>query len=343
MKTNCLKALVLLLIPILVHGKISRAQDAPVYEQYVFDNTLLNPAFTGLVDIISVKAAHRQQWINFGAHNTPNTSFLLFRSRLKERDGGLGGYIYSDRNGVNSQIGMEFNGSFQFLMKTNRKTRTILSLGFGVSAFMHTYDETEFFDRDIYDPIVDYGTKNYFGYDANFGVLLSHKDLVAGVSFNNLLQWTNPVYNLDLERPKSINMNVHVGNIFWLADQIQLCPLLVYKSNFNKLNQIDLGVRVKFLFGKSVPSKYVRSESEFVVGVIYKHTFDVGNISPLSVSPMVGVVVKGITITYLCDLGLTSIQKYNYGTHQVALGFRLYRDKFTSTGKHNVASMVYDF
>ena len=99
--------------------KKSNAQDAPVYEQYVFDNTLLNPAFTGLVDIIQVKAAHRQQWIGYGQRNAPSTTFLMFRSRIKDRDGGLGGFLYTDRNGVNSQTGLQVNGSFQFLMLTH--------------------------------------------------------------------------------------------------------------------------------------------------------------------------------------------------------------------------------
>ncbi len=322
--------------------KKSNAQDAPVYEQYVFDNTLLNPAFTGLVDIIQVKAAHRQQWIGYGPRNAPSTTFLMFRSRIKDRDGGLGGFLYTDRNGVNSQTGLQVNGSFQFLMRTKRKTRTVLSFGFGATVFMHTYDESNF-DTDIYDPIVNYSKKNYFGYDANFGVLLTHGGLIAGVSFNNMLQWTCPVYNLELERSPSVNMNVHVGKTFWLMAGMQLCPLFIYKTNMKNLNQIDLGIRVKFLSGNKIRTIYTKDENEFVIGLTYKQTLDVGNVSPLSISPMVGFVMKGISVSYLCDLGLTGLQRYNYGTHQIALGFRLYRDKFTTLEKHNVASMVYDF
>lgn len=320
----------------------SNAQDAPVYEQYVFDNTLLNPAFVGIVDMIQVKAAHRQQWIGFGTRNTPSTTFLMFRSRIKGYDGGLGGFLYTDRNGVNSQTGLQVNGSFQFLMRTKRMTRTILSFGFGATVFMHTYDETGF-DRDIYDPIVNYSKTNYLGYDANFGVLLTHGGLIAGVSFNNLLQWTCPVFNSVLERSPSVNMNVHAGKTFWLTASMQLCPLLIYKTNMKNLNQMDLGIRIKFLSGHKIRTIYTKNENEFVLGLTYKQTLDVGNVSPLSISPMVGLVMKGISVSYLCDLGLTGLQRYNYGTQQIALGFRLYRDKFTTLDKHNEASMVYDF
>lgn len=313
-----------------------------MYEQYVFDNTLLNPAFTGLVDIIQVKAAHRQQWIGFGPSNTPSTTFLMFRSRLKERDGGLGGFLYTDKNGANSQTGLQFNGSFQFLMRTKRQTRTILSFGFGATVFMHTYDETRL-DRDIYDPIITYSKKNYFGYDANFGVLLTHGGLITGVSFDNLLQWTCPAYNVELERSLSVNMNVHAGKTFWLTNQMQIAPLVIYKTNMKNMHQMDLGFRMKLFSGKKIRTVYTKEENEIVIGLTYKQTLDVGNISPLSISPMVGFVFKGISVTYLCELGLTSLQKYNYGSHQIALGFRIYRDKFTTLGKHNVASMVYDF
>lgn len=320
----------------------SIAQDAPVYEQYAFSNTLLNPAFIGIVDMIEMKAAHRQQWIGMGPRNTPSTTFLMFRSRIKDHDGGLGGFLYTDKNGVNSQTGLQLNGSFQFLMRTKRKTRTILSFGFGATVFMHTYDESGF-DRDIYDPIVNYAKTNYFGYDANFGVLLTHGGLITGVSFNNLLQWTCPVYNAVLERSPSVNMNVHVGKTFWVMTGLQFCPLLIYKTNMMNLNQMDVGFRLKFLSGNKIRTIYTKDENEFVLGLIYKQTLDVGNLSPLSISPMVGFVVKGISLSYLCELGLTGLQRYNYGTHQIALGFRLYRDKFTTLDKHNVASMVYDF
>ena len=339
---KALRILLVILFSFLMMGTKSFAQDAPVYEQYVFDNTLLNPAFTGLVDIIQVKAAHRQQWIGFGADKTPSTTFLMFRSRFKTRDGGLGGFLYTDKNGVNSQTGLQVNGSFQFLMRTKRKTKTILSFGFGATVFMHTYDESRF-DRDIYDPIVNYSSHNYFGYDANFGVLLTHGGLLAGVSFDNLLQWTCPVYNLELERSLSVNMNVHAGKTFWLASNMQLCPLLVFKTNMKNMNQMDLGVRFKILSGKKIRTVYTKDENEVVLGLTYKQTLDVGNVSPLSVSPMVGFVIKNISVSYLCEIGLTGIQRYNFGSHQIALGFRLYRDKFTTLDKHNVASMVYDF
>lgn len=339
---KALRILLVILFPFLIMGTKSFAQDAPVYEQYVFSNTLLNPAFIGLVDMIEVKAAHRQQWMGFGTRNTPRTTFLMFRSRIKDRDGGLGGFIFTDQNAVNTQTGLQLNGSFQFLMRTKRKTRTILSFGFGATVFVHTYDESSF-DRDIYDPIVNYSRQNYFGYDANFGVLLTHGGLIAGVSFNNLLQWTCPVYNLELERSPSVNMNIHAGKTFWLTAGMQVSPLIIYKTNLKNLNQIDLGVRLKFLSGNRIHTVYTKNENEFVIGLTYKQTLDVGNVSPLSISPMVGFVMKGVSVSYLCDIGLTSLQRYNYGTHQIALGFRLYRDKFTTLDKHNVASMVYDF
>ena len=213
----------------------------------------------------------------------------------------------------------------------------------GCSLFTtYTYDQTDF-ETDIYDPVVDYSRRNYYGYDANFGVLFTHGGFLTGVSFDNLLQWTCPAYNQALERATRINMNVHVGKIFWLTNHMQLCPLLVYKTNIKNMNQIDIGLKYKLMSGKKIRTVYTKDENEVIIGLTYKQTLDVGNLSPLSISPMVGFTFKGITISYLCELGLTGIQRYNYGSHQIALGYRWYRDKFTSLGKHNVASMVYDF
>lgn len=321
---------------------IVKSQDAPVYEQYAFDNTLLNPSFTGLVDVMHVKVAHRQQWVGFGPNHTPSTSFVMFRSRLKERNGGIGGFLYTDKNGVNSQTGLQVNGSFHFLLRTHRRTKTILSFGIGATVFMHTIDES-LFDRDIYDPIVIYGSRNYFGYDANCGFLVTHGGFMAGISFNRLLQWTCPIYDYDHEPVVGANMNVHVGKVFWLTNDMQISPLLIFKTNMENMNQLDLGFHMKFLSGKKINTIYTKEENEIVLGLTYKQTLDVGNVSPLSISPMVGVVFKGFSVSYLCDLSLTRLQRYNYGTHQLLLGYRLYRDKHTTLGKHDVASMVYEF
>lgn len=332
----------LMLLLVVLFANNAKSQDAPVYEQYAFDNSLINPSFTGLVDVMHVKVAHRQQWIGYGSNHTPSTSFVMFRTRLKERNGGIGGFLYTDKNGANSQTGMQVNASFHYLLRTKRTTRTILSFGFGATVFMHTFDESRF-DRDIYDPIVTYGSKNYFGYDANCGVLFTHGGFLAGVSFNRLLQWTCPVYDYGRERVIGVNMNVHVGKIFWLTNQMQIAPLVIYKSNMRNMNQLDLGFHMKFLSGKKINTIYTKEENEIILGLTYKQTLDVGNISPLSISPMVGVVFKGFSLSYLCDLSLTRLQKYNYGTHQILLGYRLYRDKHTTLGKHEIASMVYEF
>ena len=124
---------------------------------------------------------------------------------------------------------------------------------------------------------------------------------------------------------------------------MQLAPLVIFKTNMKNMNQMDLGVRFKLLSGKKIRTVYTKDENEVVIGLTYKQTLDVGNVSPLSISPMVGFIVKNISVSYLCEIGLTGLQRYNFGSHQIALGFRLYRDKFTTLDKHNVASMVYDF
>lgn len=318
------------------------AQDAPVYEQYMFDNSLLNPSFIGLVDATQVRAMHRQQWT--GWDNAPYTTLCLFRTRLKERDGGLGGYIYRDQNGANVRTGVQFGGSFQFLLKTKRSVRTILSFGITGSLFAHTLNEFGY-NVENYDPIINGDRNTYLGYDLAAGALFSHRSFFVGASFDNLLQWSSRAYNSYREPVTCVLMNTHIGNTFHLSPKVYLAPTLIYKTNLKKEHQIDVEIRVKLMTGQKIKSMYIKRENEFFAGVVYKQTLDaaVGNYSPLALCPMLGFTYKGFSITYLYELGLTSIMHYNAGTHQISLGFRKYRDKQTVLGNHYTPASVYDF
>jgi len=323
-----------------VFGTYAQAQNIPVHEQYMFDFMLVNPAFAGISEITSVKAVHREQWI--GMDNSPSTSFLMFKHRLKGRAGGIGGYIYSDRNGPNSYNGAQISWSWQVLLSAKRQNKMMLSFGMAFRGLLHSLDETKF-DRDMYDPIVDYNRKNSFIPNANAGLVFSYKQHFLGASFENLIPWSDRMYNITYEPNNHVIMNVHTGHILNIKSKFQLRPSALVKTNFHGLNQLDLNIKFHIMGGKDVRSVYIRHNNEVWLGLSYRQTLDLMHSAPLSLSPAIGFSYHAFTFMYLYDLGLTSLQSCNSGSHQISIGIKFWHDKYYNWDKHLIPSFNDDF
>lgn len=317
-----------------------KAQDLPVHEQYMFDYMLINPSFAGLSEVTSLKIIHREQWI--GIDDAPNTSFLLFKHRLNERTAGIGGYIFSDKNGPDSKYGGQLTWSFQALLDSKRYSRTILSFGISFKALLHTLDERGF-EQTSFDPLITYSRLTTFIPNANAGFVLSYNQAFLGASFDNLIPWSDNMYNMAIEPVKYVLMNVHLGNIFNLARRVQFRPSALVKTNFHGANQLDLNVKFHIFSGKPIRSVYIRYQNEFWFGLSYRQTLDYKNISALSLSPTFGFTIDKYSFMYLYDLGLTHLQLFHSGTHQICIGIRFFHDKYRNWGKHSVPVFTDDF
>jgi type IX secretion system PorP/SprF family membrane protein len=315
-------------------------QDMPVHEQYLFDYMLVNPSFAGLSEITTVKMIHRQQWI--GIENAPKTSFLLFKHRLNDRTGGIGGYIFSDQNGPNSWYGVQLSWSFQSLLNSKRYDKHILSFGMSFKGIFHMLDETKF-ERDIYDPIISYSRRVTFNPGANAGIMYSYRQSFIGFGFDNLLQYSDRMYNMTVEPVSHVLMNAHTGHIFPLGRRLQIRPSLLFKTNFHGLNQLDVNCKFNLFGDKEIKSVYIRANSEFWAGFSYRQTLDAGHFAALSMLPSFGFSYGAFTFMYLYDIGLTRLQNYHYGTHQICLGLRFFPDKYVNWGKHNIPAFIDDF
>jgi type IX secretion system PorP/SprF family membrane protein len=334
-----LKSVRIFLIIILGIISVAQAQNTPVHEQYMFDFMLVNPSFAGISEVTNVKLVHREQWVGIEA---PSTSFLMFKHRLKGRAGGIGGYVYSDSNGPNSYQGAQIAWSWQAMLSVKRYNKLILSFGMAVRGMFHSLDESEF-TRDLYDPLVDYNKKVSFNPNASAGLLISYRQHFLGASFENLIPWSDKMYNIQVEPINYVVMNLHTGHIIPIQKRYQFRPSVLFKTNFHGLNQLDINFKFHMLSGKAIRSVYIKYPNDVWVGLSYNQTLDWLNSSPLSLSPAFGFSIHAISFMYLYDLGLTSFQSCNYGSHQISIGIRLFRDQYVNWGKHDIPSFNYDF
>ena len=65
----------------LFFNKKGEAQALPIYSQYMFNEYLINAAYSGTYDFTPVIINHRNQWIGFGK-STPKTSSISAHTGL---------------------------------------------------------------------------------------------------------------------------------------------------------------------------------------------------------------------------------------------------------------------
>ncbi|MDD2548455.1 MAG: PorP/SprF family type IX secretion system membrane protein [Bacteroidales bacterium] len=189
-----------ILLGFILLANVLKAQQQPVYSQYMMNPFLLNPAIAGYQGYTDFNLVAREQWLGYG--DGPSTYSLsgqtrilrtsyrnrsrIIKSRRRRRRPsgrvGYGGYVYNDKNGAMSRTGFQGTYSYHIYVRDIQ-----YSAGVSLSAFQFRADVTtdDLFDsndqslnsiRPVYSP------------DANVGFLVSSEQFYAGVSATNLFQ-----------------------------------------------------------------------------------------------------------------------------------------------------------
>ncbi|MDZ7778286.1 MAG: PorP/SprF family type IX secretion system membrane protein [Bacteroidales bacterium] len=219
-----------------------QAQSSAARNLYHTDPYFLNPAYAGIDDITQINASILQQWA--GLEDAPALQILSGNGQIN-KGLGFGALIYNDKNGLNADRGANLSGTYFIEMGRSNKPDMVrrLSFGLGFTAFQHSINLNGLTDHE-YDPLVDNGDKNDFGYKFNLGALLYFDNYVIGISALGLAESTLDIYNYDTEPiPKAI-FNVEAGYIFNDIDNIKIIPSVVYSSiNQNNYSQLDINTK----------------------------------------------------------------------------------------------------
>src|SRR5688572_8973412 len=107
------------------------AQQDPQYSLYQFNQMVINPAYAGSRDGLSVVAANRQQWVGFSG--APKTTCLSLHGPVLRKNLGLGLTLVNDQMGPRDVTSVY--GNIAYLLKVTNDMR----LSFGVNAGYNRY------------------------------------------------------------------------------------------------------------------------------------------------------------------------------------------------------------
>lgn len=285
------------------------AQQVPLYSQYMLNGFLLNPAVAGSEGYTAVNLTAREQWVGFA--NSPGTYALSFQTRLMKnsyisrqssvrkrrtngsRSGkvGLGGYIFNDRNGAVSRTGLKLSYAYHINFRHSQ-----LSFGLSLLAYQFRLDDELIRLENPGDDLWQGAAKAVFIPDADAGIYYSTRDYWVGFSVDQLFESTLKLGNSGYDQYKmERNYYLMGGYDFEIRRDLILTPSTLIKFAENGKLQAEINGKLFW-------------QQSFWGGLGYR--------SGQALIVMAGVSVDKLVFGYAFDIGLNSIMKYSYGTHE---------------------------
>ncbi len=292
-------------------------QQLPIYSQYLYNRFLINPAVAGSDGYTSFNLTAREQWV--GYNGAPRTFSFSGQTRLLKRgltikhkgagrqvykpksDGrvGLGGYIFSDKNGIVQRTGFQFSYSYHLWLRNS----TQLSFGLAFTGYHFKIDEKAITFENANEPWMNNELRRgIFVPDATFGIFLLNSRYSVGFSADQLFE-----------------ASLKVGDYAYKNYKLDRHYYLFGSYNFEMTNLIDLEPSVLF-----VMSEQLKPQADIGLTYIYKQAFWTGLAYRTSgaIIANVGVKYQNLFFGYAFDFTLQEIQRLTYGTHEITIAVK---------------------
>lgn len=302
-KTRFMKKVTYLLFLCLIHNLYVSAQQDPEYTQYMYNMSVVNPAYaTGETGIVNTGLLYRSQWV--GAVGAPKSATAFIHAPLNDK-------IEIGVSFINDEIGdgalNENNISANFAYKLQLGKKTYLSLGAkaGVTLFNTQFSNFELnsgnsssdpaFAANINDNFLNIGA-GLFLYGDRFYLGLSAPNFLG----NQHLTEQNGISAIGSE---SLHTFLTGGYILEVSEKFDFKPSFMVKSVQGSALSIDINANVRYLENLEAGLSY-RIDDSFSVMANYG-------------------ITQNLRIGYAYDYTTSNLGNFNSGTHEVFLLFDL--------------------
>jgi len=293
---------IVLPIAVLILTSTVFAQQDPEFTQYMYNMSVVNPAYATARPVLNIGALYRTQWV--GAEGAPRTMTFFAHTPLgKKVEVGLSAISDEIGNGAKKENNVYADAAYVLSLNGDHK------LSFGIKAGFTSFD-TNFngFQFESGDASTDEAfARNVNMFKPNFGAGIYYftNSYYAGISVPNFLA------SKHIEERNGINAfgseDVHffatAGYVFELSDSFKFKP----------------AVLAKFVKGSN--------SFDFTANVLFRDRFELGAAYRLddAVSALANVrVTPAIRIGYAYDYTLSNFGQFNSGTHEIFLLFDIY-------------------
>lgn len=279
------------------------AQQDPQYTQYMYNHSVINPAYVGTLEDLTIYGQYRAQWI--GLDGAPQTANFSVSGPLGNK-GVSGGISF-----VNDRIGAMNDNTISLDLGYTINLNYEYKLAFGLKGQLNILD-VDYTKLDIYhteDPMLRENINNKFTPNIGVGLMVYSDRSYFGISAPSLLSTYRYNDNEAITKmKKEVHMFVTGGYVFDIGSDVFFKPAFLMKAVQGAPLQVDL--TANFLFSE-----------KYTAGIAYRWD--------AAISGLVGFqVTDNLMIGYSYDADTTSLQRFNSGSHEVFMKFTLFnRDK----------------
>lgn len=290
--------LLILLATVMYSGSLLAQQD-PQYTQYMYNMNVVNPAYAGSKESLSITGLYRKQWS--GLDGAPETFTLSLHSPVGEKVG-LGISAIKDELGPVK----ETNVYADFSYTLDLGTRVKLALGVKAGATFHEVDLTGLSLQDPGDPFFSQNIDNTYP-NVGAGAFLYADKFYVGLSVPNMIKSVHLDENGLKYGSEELHYFATAGYIFDINDNFKLKPSVMVKSSFDAPVSFDANLNALFL-------------DRFEIGGSYRLDDSFSGMVGFQVTPM-------LRIGYAYDNVTSELKALGSASHEVILTFDLYFKK----------------
>src|SRR5690606_6169499 len=216
----------------------SRAQQDPQYTQYMYNMNVVNPAYAGSKESLSLTGLYRNQWT--GLDDNPVTFTFAAHSPVGEKVG-LGLSAIRDQLGPVTETNVFADFSYTLQLSTSLK----LALGVKAGATFHDVGLTSLELQDPNDPFFSQNINNVYP-NVGAGAFFYGDNFYIGLSAPNLLKSVHLDEN-GLKYGSEVNHYfATAGYVFQLSENFKLKPSVMVKSAFEAPVSFDGNLNALF-------------------------------------------------------------------------------------------------
>lgn len=171
----------ILFIVVLSFPLLLKAQLDPLYNQYFFNQAMINPAYTGVNDVFNATVISRTQWA--GMEGAPTTNNLNVSTSAFKNKLGIGATILYDTYGLNNNT--EFNMAYSFKIRT--RVGHLISMGMQAGLVNYNYDYSKLTLQYLDDVVLTNVQSSELKENIGLGFWYMSQDYYVGLSVPRLL------------------------------------------------------------------------------------------------------------------------------------------------------------
>ena len=229
---------IIIIIMLLTPGLKSVAQQNAQFNQYIFNELLINPAYAGTKEVWNLNGIFTSQWT--GMSGAPQTATISAEGAVTPHIG-LGFHFVNDM--IGAQMSQGLFGSYAY--RVNLTDRLRLSLGLAVGMSYFTLDGTKLNPENENDPAVPLNKHSVLKFDSKTGIFLYSNRFYAGFSISDLLGDWITYADKDVTN-QARHWYLTSGYVFDIGKKVKVKPSFLMKEDFRSPTTFD--VNAMFLF-----------------------------------------------------------------------------------------------